>query len=153
MNNLIHFAFNIILGKLYANMFVATLNQRLRHRQQAVFNGNDMEFSAHSGHAWHRQSPPEDSLNGRGKRFGNGLGLNVHITTTKETTGFPLADTPSTMMTNLSRKSDSYETSALDDSRNGSKAAFDEVDVSDRRRIAKQDRDGIPHFSHIGGEC
>jgi hypothetical protein len=75
MDNLIHFAFNVTLAKLYANMFVATLNQRLRARR---FNTSALEFESDAGPGKYprRFNPFQISS--------HGAGMNVHISTTKE---------------------------------------------------------------------
>ncbi|KZS92346.1 hypothetical protein SISNIDRAFT_496008 [Sistotremastrum niveocremeum HHB9708] len=71
MDNLIHFAFNVTLGKLYANMFVATLNQRTRSRAY-----DNTTNSANFGNTWHGRD-----------RFNQQSG--VQITTVKETISSP----------------------------------------------------------------
>lgn len=90
MNNLVHFAFNVTLAKLYANMFVATLNQRLRARSRS---NTGMEFDS-------------ETEGGNGKRTtrrfkpitfagNNRPDMSVQITRTKEMDG----DAPGTPMT------------------------------------------------------
>lgn len=87
MDNLIHFAFNVCLAKLYANMFVATLNQRLRTRRRNNISGIDFESdNGLSG----KQSKSFNPI-----RFAPHTSMNVHITTTKEA----ISDTSPTPMT------------------------------------------------------
>jgi hypothetical protein len=79
MDNLIHFAFNVTLAKLYANMFVATLNQRLRSRNRVNVSGIDFESENGLAKYSRRFNPIQFAASG-----GRGAGMNVHITTTKE---------------------------------------------------------------------
>lgn len=88
MNNLIHFAFNVTLAKLYANMFVATLNQRLRTRRRTNVSGIDYESENGLAKPSKRFNPIQFASN-------HSAGMNVHITTTKEMA----SDTPPTPMT------------------------------------------------------
>jgi len=90
MNNLIHFAFNVTLAKLYANMFVATLNQRLRARSR---QGTGMEFE--SEHEATNAKRSRRNFNPITFASSDRMNMNVHITTTKEMA----ADTPPTPMT------------------------------------------------------
>lgn len=106
MNNLVHFALNITLGKLYANMFIASLNHRLRNRRTA--NATEIDFESRGGGAcesnmWAEHiSHKSRSKFGALARFGStGAGMNVHITTTKETNSYPVADTPATPLSAL----------------------------------------------------
>lgn len=88
MNNLIHFAFNVCLAKLYANMFVATLNQRLRNRRPTAVSGIDFESENGLAKPSKRFNPIQFASNHR-------TSMNVHISTTRELS----SDTPPTPMT------------------------------------------------------
>jgi len=89
MNNLIHFGFNVTLAKLYANMFVATLNQRLRARSR---QGTGFEFESENDNGKRSRRAFNHPI-----QFASnaGMNMNVHITTTKEMN----SDTAATQMT------------------------------------------------------
>jgi hypothetical protein len=125
MNNLVHFALNVTLGKLYANMFIASLNHRLRNRRTA--NATEIDFESRGGGCESNMWAEHISHKSRSKfgalaRFGStGAGMNVHITTTKETNSYPVADTPATPLSALDHlnrfrdnRSDTEQETAVD---------------------------------------
>jgi hypothetical protein len=123
MNNLIHFAFNVTLAKLYANMFVATLNQRLRARSRHNPSGFDFDSDNGGGKRSKRFAPIQFATN-------SAAGMNVHITTTKEMA----TDTP-TLMTPVDHLN------AFRAARNEAYAADDHIDLKSESNDGRSDCD------------
>jgi hypothetical protein len=167
MDNLVHFAFNVTLGKFYANMFVATLNQRTRTRAAMNTFTNGPEFDSQFG-ALSTDSGMPGGRGGRNHKHGgvatkrprsmfpsfakgltSGGAMGVHITTTKEIE-HDTPPTPLTPLDHLNKFRTPKTTGSVDgdDDMGIEKVRLDDVESGSSGH--GDEKAALPHFTTAG---